>query len=100
MGEGEGFTGIQPASTGVDPVVQAADAAIAAGSDDDLLPLVEEGRRAELHRRFQAALSWNGFDVDDLAAGRRHIAVYVAFFTYSEGDEHDHHGPAPDHHIH
>ncbi len=70
MGEGVGFTGIQPVGTQVDPVVKAADEAIAVGSDADLLPMVPQERRAELDKRFQAALAVKDFDVDDVAAGQ------------------------------
>ena len=71
MGEGVGFTGIAAPGTEVDPVVAAADEALALGSDADLLPLVPEERRAELHERFHTAMALKGFDVDDVAAGRR-----------------------------
>lgn len=94
MAEGVGFTGIQPAGTEVDPVVEAADQAIAEGSDADLLLMVAQERRAELHQRFQAALALHDFDVDDIDAARRYIAAYVSFFKYAEGEEHEHHGPA------
>ncbi|NMM18203.1 MAG: hypothetical protein HHJ14_14100 [Cellulomonas sp.] len=92
MGEGVGFTGIQPAGTQIDPVVAAADAAIAQGSDAALLPMVPAERRAELHERFRAALAVKDFDVDDVAAGRRYLAAYVSFFKYAEGEDHEHHG--------
>jgi len=97
MGEGVGFTGIQPDGTRVDPVVEAADEAIAHGSDAALLPMVASERRAELHERFQAALAVKGFDVDDVAAGRRYLAAYVSFFKYAEGEEHEHHGHEHEH---
>ncbi|HEX5333444.1 MAG TPA: DUF6448 family protein [Cellulomonas sp.] len=90
MGEGVGFTGIQPVGTQVDPVVVAADEAIAQGSDAALLPMVPAERRAELDKRFRAALAVKDFDVDDVAAGRRYLAAYVSFFTYAEGEEHEH----------
>ena len=92
MGEGVGFTGIQPAGTQIDPVVKAADEAIALGSDADLLSMVPQERRAELDERFQAALAIKDFDVDDVAAGRRYLAAYVNFFKYAEGEDHEHHG--------
>ncbi|PVU82601.1 hypothetical protein DDP54_05845 [Cellulomonas sp. WB94] len=97
MGEGVGFTGIQPVGTRVDPVVEAADEAIARGSDAALLPMVPAERRAELHERFQAALAVMDFDVDDVAAGRRYLAAYVSFFTYAEGEEHEHHEHGHEH---
>jgi hypothetical protein len=97
MGEGVGFTGIQPVGTQVDPLVEAADEALAQGSDAALLPLVPADRRAELHERFEAALAAKDVDVDDVAAGRRSLAAYVGFVKYAEGEEHDHHG---DEHAH
>ena len=100
MGEGVGFTGIQPEGTQIDPVVQAADEAIALGSDEDLLPLVSEERRAELDERFQSALAIKDFDVDDVAAGRRYLAAYVSFFKYAEGEDHEHHGHEAHAHAH
>lgn len=100
MGEGVGFTGIQPEGTQIDPVVKAADEAIALGSDADLLPLVPEERRAELDERFQSALAVKDFDVDDVAAGRRYLAAYVSFFKYAEGEDHEHHGHEAHAHAH
>ncbi|GAA4407402.1 DUF6448 family protein [Fodinibacter luteus] len=104
MAEGVGFTGIQPTGAQIDPLVQAADEAIAQESDADLLPMVAPDRRTELHRRFQAALALKDFDVDDLAAARRYVGGYVSFFKYAEGEEHEHHersGHAPtEHHSH
>ncbi len=92
LAEGVGFTGIQPTGTAVDPVVNAADAALSLGSDADLLPMVPEERRAELHRRFRTAFAIGEFDVDDVDAGRRYLAAYVDFFKYAEGEDHEHHG--------
>ncbi|HBX80066.1 MAG TPA: hypothetical protein DEG88_14785 [Propionibacteriaceae bacterium] len=90
MGEGVGFTGIQPVGAQIDPVVKAADEAIAAGTDADLLPMAPEERRAELDKRFQAALAIKDFAVDDLAAARRYVAAYVRYFKYAEGEDHAH----------
>ena len=92
LSEGVGFTGLQPTGTHIDPVVTAADEAIAVGSDAELLPMVPEERRAELDKRFQAAVAVKDFDVDDVVAGRRYLAAYVNFFKYAEGEDHDHHG--------
>jgi len=92
MAEGVGFTGVQPSGAEVDPVVAAADDAVATGSDAALLPMVPEERRAELYERFHAALAARDFDVDDVAAARRYVAAYVGFVKYAEAEEHDHHG--------
>jgi len=80
---------LPPATEEIAPL---ADEAIALGSDADLLPMVPEERRAELDKRFQAALAIKDFDVDDVAAARRYIAAYVSFFKYAEGEDHEHHG--------
>ena len=98
MGEGVGFTGIQPVGTQIEPVVKAADEAIALGSDADLLPMVPEERRAGLDKRFQAAVALKDFDVEDVEAGRRYLAAYVSFLKYAEGEDHEHHGH--EHHGH
>ncbi|MFW7414434.1 DUF6448 family protein [Demequina sp. SO4-18] len=90
MGEGVAFTGIQAPGTEVDPVVTAADEAIRLGTDAALLPMVPTDRRAELDKRFLAAMEVKDFDVDDVVAGRRYLAAYVDFFKYAEGEDHDH----------
>ena len=101
MGEGVGFTGIKPAGAGVEPVVAAADAALASGDDAAVLALVPDERRAHLHELFATALARREYDVDDLAAARAWVAAYVAFVKTAEG--HDH-GPGAhehgDHHEH
>jgi hypothetical protein len=94
-GEGEGFTGIEPAGTVLPAEVVAADRAIAAGSIEPLRGLISEERWPELQRRFDRALARKAFDVDDLDAARAYVAAYVAFFKYAEGGDHHHH---PDHH--
>ncbi|WP_372594929.1 DUF6448 family protein [Actinotalea sp.] len=94
MGEGVGFTGIAPTGAPIDPVVAAADEAIASGSDEALLAMVPPERRAELDRRFREAQARAGFDVDDVDAGRDYLGAYVRFFTYAEGEDHEHDGHA------
>lgn len=91
QGEGVGFTGIQPAGTHVDRVVEAADAALASGSDDDLLPLLPPERRAHVHELFGAALAARDHDASDVDGGRRAVAAYVTFVQHAEGEDHVHH---------
>lgn len=99
-GEGAGFDGIKPSGAGVDPVIAAADAAVASGSVDDLLALVPADRVAQLRTLFAEVLARRDFDVDDVTAGRDYLAAYVAFFKYAEGEEHHHHPQQHDHHDH
>lgn len=90
MGEGIAFTGIRPSGTRVDPVVLAADRALELGDDREVLDLVPPDRRDGLDRRFREALAKKTFDIDDVPAARDFIAAYVSYFTFAEGEDHDH----------
>lgn len=90
MGEGVGFTGIQPTGTRIPAVVVAADRALETGDDTEVRALVPAERSAELHRRFSVALAKRDFDIDDVDAARDFVAAYVSFFKYAEGEEHEH----------
>lgn len=101
MGEGVGFTGIQPTGTKVDPIVVAADRALETGNDSEVQKLAPADRRDELRRRFGVALGKKNFDVDNVRAARDYVAAYVDFFKYAEGeDHHHHHAPAHGHEAH
>ena len=91
-GEGEGFDGLKPAGTVLDPRVVAADAAIEAGDLAPLAGLVPPEDVAELSRRFDRAMGLRQFAVDDVTAGRAYLTAYVDFFKLAEGETH-HHGP-------
>lgn len=97
-GEGEGFTGIEPAGTALPPVVVAADRAIADGSIEPLRGLIDPDRWPELDRRFERAMTRKEFDVDDLDAARDYIEAYVLFFKYAEGEDGHGHGHGQDAH--
>lgn len=90
MGEGVGFTGIQPGGALVDPIVIAADRALETGDDRPVLELAPPERRNELHRRFELARGRKVFDADNLQAGRDFVASYVSFFKFAEGEDHEH----------
>ena len=90
-GEGEGFDGLKPAGTVLDPRVVAADAAIEQGDLAPVVGLVPPEDVAELSQRFDRALALRQFAVDDVAAGRAYLAAYVDFFKLAEGETH-HHG--------
>lgn len=89
-GEGEPYTGIEPAGVPIDDAVAAADLCVATGSMAPLEGLFPEDDLDELRRRFDRVLATKDFDVDDVAAGRAFIAAYVAFFHLAEGEEHGH----------
>ncbi len=105
LGEGVGFTGIQPTGTEIDPIVAAADRSLEAGDDREVYALVPAERREEVRRRFKVALAKKGFDVDDVSAARDFVAAYVSYFKYAEGEDHEHghharEADAHDHHAH
>lgn len=87
VGEGAGFTGVQPYGVPVDERVAAADLSIARGNLAPLAGLVPAERWAELERRFAAVLERKDYDPFDVAAGRAYIAAYVSFFKYAEGED-------------
>jgi hypothetical protein len=90
MGEGVGFTGIQPSASKVDPIVVEADRSLETGDDSKVIAMAPEERRTELHRRFQEALQKKTFDIDNLPAARDFVAAYVSFFKFAEGEDHEH----------
>jgi len=90
MGEGVGFTGLKAAGGPLEPVVAAADAALASGDDDAVLALVPDDRRDRAHELFLVALGRRDHDVDDVAAARAYVDAYVAFVKYAEGEHHEH----------
>jgi len=95
MGEGVGFTGIQPSGAAVPPIVLAADRSLETGDDHEVIALAPADKREELHRRFQQAIARKSFDTDDVRAARDFVASYVSYFKFAEGEDHAHHHHAP-----
>ena len=95
-GEGEAFTGLQPAGVPVDEKVAAADRSIEVGDLQPLVGLVGTERWAELERRFAEVRARRDFDLHDVEAARSYIEAYVDFFKFAEGHDHEHtqHEPA------
>jgi hypothetical protein len=97
-GEGAPFTGLKPAGLDLGPVVPAADRALKTGSTEEVLRLLVDAVRAGVSKRFRAAAEQQGFDVNDVAAGRRYVEAYVPYVHYVErlweaatGPVHGHH---------
>lgn len=89
-GEGVPFTGVKPSGTPVDEKIVAADKSIESGTLSPLKGLVTKEMLPELEARFKKAMSLNGFDVNDVKAGREYIEAYVQFFKFAEGEEEGH----------
>ena len=84
QGEGEPYTGLKPAGTDLGAAIPAADRALASGSIAELESLLVETIRHGLHERFEHAVATKTFTPDDVAAGRAHVAAYVALTHYVE----------------
>ena len=83
-GEGEPYTGLKPLGTDLGPVIPVADTALAAGSADKLLKLFPQSARADIETRFQEALRRQGFNRNDVEAGRAYVKAYITFMHYVE----------------
>ena len=82
-GEGEPYTGLKPADA-VEPGVQAADAALAAGDAAHLTAETQARVGAGLTERFERVLAAKKHAGDSVEAGRAYVAAYVAFVHFAE----------------
>ncbi len=83
-GEGEPYTGIEPAGTDLGPVIPVADKALQDGSAEGLLKLFPIAARSETQSRFGDTMARKRFNENDVEAGRAYVKVYVAFMHYLE----------------
>ena len=83
-GEGEPYTGLQPAGRDLGPVIPVADKALENGSVESLLKLFPNDARAEIQERFREAVAKKNFDKDDVDAGREYVKAYVTFIHHVE----------------
>jgi hypothetical protein len=83
-GEGEPYTGLQPAGRDLGPAIPAADNAIETGSPDALLELVTSLATHGIHERFEHVLHAKAAQSRDVKSGRAFVAAYVAFIHYVE----------------
>lgn len=83
-GEGAAFTGLEPAGLDLGPAVPAADEALKTGSPEEVIKLLEEAVRAGVRARFRATTQRQGFEPNDIAAGREYVEAYVTYVHYVE----------------
>lgn len=83
-GEGEPYTGIQPAGTDLGPVIPVADKALQDGSVEALLKLFPSTATADVQARFRDAIARKSFNENDVEAGREYVKAYVSFLHYLE----------------
>ena len=100
--EGEAFTGLKPAGS-TEPGLQKADAALAAGSVEDLVDELVAAVQEAVETRFVAVQTAEQHSVDSVAAGRAYVSAYVEYAHLVEqlhglasyGAAAPHHAPLP-----
>ena len=105
-GEGATFTGLKPAGE-VEPVIAAADTALADGSADELVRLVTDAVAKGIRERHSRVLELSRLKDESVEAGRRYVEAYVEYTHYVERLQHDaerhaahHQEPAGNKHVH
>jgi hypothetical protein len=84
-GEGAPYTGLKPATTPVEPAVQAADKALdGTGSIDAVVKLVAGDIASGIRQRWQRAEEARKHANDSVEAGRRYVEAYVEYVHYVE----------------
>jgi Family of unknown function (DUF6448) len=84
QGEGEPYTGLQPATYKVEEGIVQADLAIEKGSLDSAEALLTGSIRSGLHARFNEVVEARKHADESVDAGRRYVAAYVGFIHYVE----------------
>jgi hypothetical protein len=83
-GEGEPYTGIEPAGTDMGPVIPVADKALLDGSADALVKLFDASSKQDIESRFADTISKKKFGENDVAKGRQFVKAYVNFMHFIE----------------
>ncbi len=83
-GEGAPYTGLKPAGE-VEPVVAAADKAIADGNVDTLARETASAAEKGVRERFARVIETRKRKDESVAAGREYVEAYVTFVHYIEG---------------
>jgi uncharacterized protein DUF6448 len=84
-GEGEPFTGIEPAGYDVGPAIPAADRALESASLDALTRMLTADIDVTLRTHFDEVLAARAAMTDgDVPSGRAYVKVYVEFMHYVE----------------
>jgi len=82
-GEGEGFTGLKPA-TNVDPGIAAADKALQSGSAKELATRMSAAVAEGVQKRFAVAVERKKHAADSVEAGREYVEAYVDYIHLVE----------------
>lgn len=83
-GEGEPFTGVEPAGTDLGPIIRGADKALQNNALEPLLRLFPAAATTEIRIRFKDVIAKKAYHENDVAAGREYVKAYVSFLHYLE----------------
>lgn len=98
-GEGAPFTGLKPAGQDLGPAIPAADKALASGSPEALVKLINDEVAKGIKEKFALAKGRQGAPTRDVAAGREYIEAYVQYIHYVERLYADAHKPSEGHYM-
>jgi len=82
-GEGAPFTGLKPAGE-VEPVIAEADKALAGGSPDGLVGMVNDAVSQGIRQRYGKAAEASKHKDESVQKGREYVAAYVEYTHYLE----------------
>ena len=78
-GEGAPFTGVKPAGLPVGPVIPVAEAAIASGSPDELIGLLQDALAEEAKERFERVLELQVHADGPVPLARQYVEAMLGF---------------------
>ena len=101
-GEGAPYTGLKPAGLDVGPVIPTAESAVETGSPDELLSMLTDTVRAEVHKRFDRVMRLKKRAGQSVDAAREYVEAMLGLEVYSHtlyqcaraephGEAHEHH---------
>jgi hypothetical protein len=88
-GEGAPFTGLKPEGTEIEPIVLAADRALATGSDAELVAQLTKAVADGARHRFASAVEARRHADHSPEMGRGYVAAYVELTHWLERLDHD-----------
>jgi uncharacterized protein DUF6448 len=82
-GENAPYTGLKPTGLDEGPIIPMAERDLETGNADELIQLLSDTVREELQQRFETAIAWQGYDVNDVKAGRQYVRAMLGFVLYA-----------------
>jgi hypothetical protein len=83
-GENAPYTGLRPSGLDEGPIIPMAEKALETGNADELTQLLADSVKEEIQQKFEAAIAWQGYDVNDVKAGRKYVRNMLEFIFYAQ----------------